>query len=91
MGGIIDAAGLLFTLGHLHGMEGIALLGKMSGYLVDPVSSTVMLDVLGRLTQVRTNRMEPKDLAKRMKTEVEAIAYAAMSKSPVDLSLSYIG
>jgi proteasome assembly chaperone (PAC2) family protein len=76
-------------LGRLHGMEGIALLGETSGYLVDPVSSTAVLDVLERLTHVRADRTELTDLAEQMMTEVAAIANAAMPKSADDLS--YIG
>ena len=89
VGGIIGAAGLLVTLGRLHGMEGIARLGETSGYLVDPVSSTAVLDVLERLTHVRADRTELTDLAEQMMTEVATIANAAMPKSADDLS--YIG
>ena len=89
VGGIIGAAGLLVTLGRLHGMEGIALLGETSGYLVDPVSSTAVLDVLERLTHLRADRTALTDLAEQMMTEVAAIANAAMPKSADDLS--YIG
>lgn len=89
VGGIIGAVGLLITLGRLHSMEGIALLGETSGYLVDPVSSTAVLDVLERLTQLCADRTELTDLAEQMMTEVAAIANAAMPKPSDDLS--YIG
>ena len=89
VGGIIGAAGLLITLGRLHGMEGIALLGETSGYLVDPVSSTAVLDVLERLTSIRADRTELTNLAEQMMTEVAAIASAAMPKPSDDLR--YIG
>ena len=46
VGGIIGAVWLLITLGRLHSIEGIVLFGEISGYLVDPVSSTTVLDVL---------------------------------------------
>lgn len=89
VGGIIGAAGLLITLGRLHGMEGIALLGETSGYLVDPVSSTAVLDVLERMTQVHADRTELTDLAGQMMTEVAAAATSAAAR-PTD-DLSYIG
>lgn len=89
VGGIIGAAGLLVTLGRLHGMEGIVLLGETSGYLVDPVSSTAVLDVLERLTHIHADRTELTDLAEQMMTDIAAIANAAMPKPPDDLS--YIG
>ena len=70
-------------------MEGIALLGETSGYLVDPVSSTAVLDVLERLTHIHADRTELTDLAEQMMTDIAAIANAAMPKPPDDLS--YIG
>lgn len=86
VGGIIGVAGLLITLGRLHGMEGIALLGETSGYLVYPVSSIAVLE---RLTHIHADRTELTDLAEQMMTDVAAIASAALSKPPEDLS--YIG
>ena len=58
VGGIIGAAGLLITCGRRAGMEGVALLGETSGYLVDPVSSTAVLDVLEKTHRLyrRQNR-----------------------------------
>lgn len=89
VGGIIGAAGLLITLGRLAGMEGIALLGETSGYLVDPVSSTAVLDVLEKLTGIKANRADLTELAGQMMTEVSAIA-STIQKNNAD-DLSYIG
>lgn len=89
VGGIIGAAGLLITLGRLVGMEGIALLGETSGYLVDPVSSTAVLDVLEKLTGIKADRTELTELASQMMTEVSAIA-STMQKNNAD-DLRYIG
>ena len=89
VGGIIGAAGLLITLGRLHGMEGVALLGETSGYLVDPVSSTAVLDVLERLVHLEADRTELTDLAQQMMTDVAVAAAAAMPRPSDDLS--YIG
>ena len=89
VGGIIGAAGLLITLGRLVGMEGIALLGETSGYLVDPVSSTAVLDVLENLTGIKADRTDLIELASQMMTEYSAIASTIQRKNADDLS--YIG
>lgn len=89
VGGIIGAAGLLITLGRLAGMDGIALLGETSGYLVDPVSSTAVLDVLEKLTGIKADRADLTELAGQMMTEVSAIA-STIQKNNAD-DLSYIG
>jgi len=89
VGGIIGAAGLLITLGRLVGMEGIALLGETSGYLVDPVSSTAVLDVLENLTGIKADRTDLTELAGQMMTEVSAIASTIQRNNADDLS--YIG
>ena len=89
VGGIIGAAGLLITLGRLAGMDGIALLGETSGYLVDPVSSTAVLDVLEKLTGIKADRTDLAELAGQMMTEVSAIA-STIQKNNAD-DLSYIG
>lgn len=89
VGGIIGAAGLLITLGRLAGMEGIALLGETSGYLVDPVSSTAVLDVLENLTGLKADRTDLTELAAQMMTEFSAIASTIQRNNADDLS--YIG
>ncbi|HJJ44030.1 MAG TPA: proteasome assembly chaperone family protein [Methanocorpusculum sp.] len=89
VGGIIGAVGLLITLGRLVGMEGIALLGETSGYLVDPVSSTAVLDVLEKLTGIKADRTELADLACQMMTEVSSLASTIQRNNADDLS--YIG
>lgn len=89
VGGIIGAAGLLITLGRLVGMEGIALLGETSGYLVDPVSSTAVLDVLENLTGIKADRTYLTELASQMMTEFSAIASTIQRNNADDLS--YIG
>ncbi|MDV0442770.1 proteasome assembly chaperone family protein [Methanorbis rubei] len=90
VGGIIGAAGLLITLGRLHGMDGVALLGETSGYLVDPVSSTAVLDVLEKLVHLHADRTELTDLAEQMMTDVAAATASAAGSRPPD-DLSYIG
>ncbi|MCK9313889.1 MAG: proteasome assembly chaperone family protein [Methanocorpusculum sp.] len=89
VGGIIGLAGLLITLGRLAGMEGIVLLGETSGYLVDPVSSTSVLNVLEKLTGIKADRTDLTELASQMMTEVSAIA-STIQKNNTD-DLNYIG
>lgn len=86
IGGIIGACGLLITLGRAAGMEGVALLGETSGYLVDPVSSTAVLNVLEKLIGFTVDRTELSDLADQMMTEVSAIASSIQKKNADDLN-----
>jgi uncharacterized protein len=48
-GGISGMNGLIVAMAKLHGMEGAALLGETSGYLLDPAASH---SVLGSLSQI---------------------------------------
>ncbi len=89
VGGIIGAAGLMITFGRLSGMEGVALLGETSGYLVDPVSSTAVLDVLERLIGFTADRTELSKLAGEMQEELSAFTSAIQQNSADDLR--YIG
>lgn len=89
VGGIIGATGLLITLGRLAKMEGIVLLGETSGYLVDPVSSKAVLDVLEKLVGISVDRTDLNRLAEEMLSELSAITSSIQSKNADDLS--YIG
>ncbi|MDO5844061.1 MAG: proteasome assembly chaperone family protein [Methanocorpusculum sp.] len=89
VGGIIGAAGLLITFGRLAKMSGAAFLGETSGYLVDPVASKAVLDVLEKLTGISVDKTSLNELAEQMLTEVSAIASSIQNKNAEDLS--YIG
>lgn len=89
VGGIIGAAGLLITLGRHYSMQGVALLGETSGYLVDPVAATAVLEVLEKLTGLVSDRTELILLADEMMADVAAISSAYQNKSQDDLR--YIG
>ena len=89
LGGIIGAAGLIITLGRNAGMKGAALLGETSGYLVDPVSSTAVLDVLEKLIGFKADKTELKQLGEQMMSELSAYAASVHNKNADDLS--YIG
>ena len=86
VGGIIGAAGLLITLGRLAGMEGIALLGETSGYLVDPVSSTAVLNIVEKMIGFTVDRKDLQELSEQMMTEVSAIASSIQKKNADDLN-----
>lgn len=70
-------------------MDGIVLLGETSGYLVDPVSSTSVLNVLEKLTGIKADRTDLAELASQMMTEVSAIASTIQKNNAEDLN--YIG
>ncbi|HJJ46843.1 MAG TPA: proteasome assembly chaperone family protein [Methanocorpusculum sp.] len=89
IGGIIGACGLIITFSHLASMEGIALLGETSGYLVDPVSSTAVLDVLEKLIKFKVDRTDLLKLAKEMQSELSSITSTVQQTSADDLR--YIG
>ena len=89
VGGIIGACGLIITFGRLAGMDGIALLGETSGYLVDPVSSTSVLDVLEKLIKLKVDRTDLLKLAEEMQTELSSFTSSVQQNAADDLR--YIG
>ncbi len=88
-GGIIGASGLLLGLGAQRGMEGICLMGETSGYLVDPISATSLLDALCRLIDVEVDPTQLRERAGEMEDFVEKLREMEHAKS--DEQLSYIG
>jgi len=89
VGGIIGVCGLAITFGRLAGMEGIALLGETSGYLVDPVSSIAVLDVLEKLIKLKVDRTDLQKLSEEMHTELSSFASSIRQNAADDLR--YIG
>lgn len=89
VGGIIGAAGLMITFGRLSGMTGVALLGETSGYLVDPVSSNAVLDVLEKLIGFTADKTELAKLAEEMQADLSAIT-SSLQQNVAD-DLRYIG
>ena len=88
-GGIIGASGLLLGLGAQRGMEAICLMGETSGYLVDPISATSLLDTLCRLIGVEVDPTQLQERACEMEDFVEKLKEMEHTKS--DEELSYIG
>ncbi|MDO5846333.1 MAG: proteasome assembly chaperone family protein [Methanocorpusculum sp.] len=89
VGGIVGAAGMLITFGRLSGMQGVALLGETSGYLVDPVSATAVLDVLEKLVGFTADRTDLLKLADEMQAELSAFTSSVQRNAADDLR--YIG
>ncbi|HJJ39101.1 MAG TPA: PAC2 family protein, partial [Methanocorpusculum sp.] len=71
------------------GIEGAALLGETSGYLVDPVSSTAVLAVLEKLTGLSADKTDLAKLADEMQTELSSFASSVQQNAADDLR--YIG
>lgn len=89
VGGIIGAAGLIITFCAARGIEGAALLGETSGYLVDPVSATAVLDVLEKLTGISADKTDLAKLAEEMQTELSSFTSSVQQNAADDLR--YIG
>jgi hypothetical protein len=88
-GGIIGAAGLLVGLGSLRGMEGIALLGETSGYLVDPISAGAVLTVLSRLIGREIDPTRLQETAEELEGALEKLKESEQNREREELS--YIG
>jgi proteasome assembly chaperone (PAC2) family protein len=89
IGDVIGAIGRFITLDYLYDLEGIGLLGKASGYMMDSVSSIEVLDVMEQSTRIRSDWMELRDIAEQMMIEVVAIVNVVILKFPDDFG--YIG
>lgn len=88
-GGIIGAAGLLICLGSLRGMEGIALLGETSGYLVDPISARAVLSVLSKLIGLEIDPTRLQETAEELEGALEKLKESEQDREREELS--YIG
>jgi len=88
-GGIIGAAGLLLGLGSRRGMEGIALLGETSGYLVDPISAGSVLTVLSQLLGLEIDPSRLQETAEELEGALEKLKESEEVREQEDLS--YIG
>jgi len=87
-GGIIGAAGLMLGLAAPHGIEGICLMGETSGYLVDPKSAALVLDVLTRLMGIDIDPAKLNDRAGEMEVAVQRLIE---QEKKAEEELSYIG
>lgn len=88
-GGIIGAAGLLLGLGALRGMEGVALLGETSGYLVDPISAGAVLSVLSKMIGLDIDPSRLQETAAELEGALEKLKESEQDREQEELS--YIG
>jgi len=87
-GGIIGAAGLMLGLASPLGIEGICLMGETSGYLVDPKSAALVLDVLTRLLDITIDPAKLNERASEMEVTVQRLIE---QEKKGEEELSYIG
>lgn len=91
-GGIVGVSGLLLGLGGRRGLDCRCLMGETSGYLVDPRSARVVLEVLEGALDFELDYESLEDRAEEMEEVVEKIQ--EMESGPPmgpDEDLRYIG
>ncbi len=72
-GGIIGASGLLLGVSELEGIEAACLMGVTSGYMVDPKSAKVVLDVLSKMLNLEVSVEALEERAKEMEKIIAQI------------------
>ncbi len=72
-GGIIGASGLLLGVSELEGLEAACLMGVTSGYMVDPKSAKVVLDVLSKMLNLEVSVEALEERAKEMEKIIAQI------------------
>lgn len=72
-GGIIGASGLLLGASKLEGIEAACLMGVTSGYMVDPKSAKVVLDVLAKMLNLEVSVEALLERAKEMEKLIAQI------------------
>lgn len=87
-GGIIGAAGLMLGLSAPLGIEGICLMGETSGYLVDPKSAALVLEVLTKLMGIDIDPAKLNERAEEMEVAVQRLIE---QEKKAEEELSYIG
>lgn len=90
-GGIIGAAGLIIGLAMLEGIPSACLMGTTSGYMVDPKSAKVVLEVLMKLLKLEVSTEDLEERAKEMEKLIAQIkemqeAQTVQFKSDEDLA-----
>lgn len=91
-GGIVGTSGLLLGLGERRGFDGRCLMGETSGYLVDPRSARVVLEVLESVLSVSLEYDSLDERADEMEEVVRKIQEMEESASVGgDEDLRYIG
>lgn len=72
-GGIIGASGLLLGVSQLEGIGACCLMGVTSGYMVDPKSAKVVLEVLMKILNIEVSVEAFEERAREMEKFIEQI------------------
>ncbi|MFH1127152.1 MAG: proteasome assembly chaperone family protein [archaeon] len=96
IGQIIGASGLLISLGHRRGIEGVCLMGETSGLLLsDPKSTEAVLEVLAKYLNIKLDMTQIEKRVKEIEKMIEKIenlqTKLATHTKDHDDSLGYIG
>ncbi|WP_410765481.1 proteasome assembly chaperone family protein [Haloferax sp. DFSO60] len=91
-GGIVGVSGLLLGMGSRRGFDAACLMGETSGYLVDPHSAQVVIEVLQDVLSFEVGFEALEERADEMKEVAEKIQEMQQQQSlPSDDDLRYIG
>ncbi|KAB1186544.1 MULTISPECIES: proteasome assembly chaperone family protein [Haloferax] len=93
-GGIVGVSGLLLGLGGRRGFTAACLMGETSGYLVDPQSAQVVIEVLQELLDFSVDFEALEDRAEEMKevaAKIQEMQQQQQQSIPSDDDLRYIG
>ena len=93
-GGIVGVSGLLLGLGERRGLRATCLMGETSGYLVDPKSARVVLEVLEEILGFDVDYGSLDDRADEMEEVIGKIQEMERQQTidvPSDDDLRYIG
>ncbi len=91
-GGIIGASGLLLGVSKLEGIDAVCLMGVTSGYMVDPKSARVVLDVLMKILNLEVSAEDLIERAKEMEkivAQIKEMQEVAMQQWKSDEDLRY--
>ncbi len=91
-GGIIGASGLLLGVSALEGIEAACLMGVTSGYMVDPKSAKVVLDVLSKMLRLEVSVEALEERAKEMEkiiAQIKEMQEMALQQWKSDEDLRY--
>ena len=72
-GTIVGAAGLLLALGKLKGMRGICLMGETHGNYIDYNSAKKVIEVLGKILNLKIDTSQLEKKAEEIKKTVESL------------------
>ncbi len=90
-GGIVGVSGLLLGLGERRGYDAACLMGETSGYLVDPKSARVVLEVLESAIGIEIGYDSLSERAEEMEEVIKRIRQMEQGSTPSEEDLRYIG